>query len=136
MAQIFNVFLESMKNMAGLMLSADWNEITLQSISVAVLHINPKGLIHQVNRFASDLFHLAPERFVGMALSELLEDTPKILTQLLTSFQRSDVTTLPSVSICTSRDLKAREDAKVTITVVPVTGQSPGYVLVLHPLNS
>ena len=131
-----STLLSALEGLGGVLLEADLNVLSLQYIEIAVLHINRKGLIHQTNKFACELLHLLPERIVGMALSELLEDTPQLLFQVLAAMETEEVTELRSVSICTSRDdLSRLTQAKVKLTLAPVSGASPGYILLLTPCN-
>jgi PAS domain-containing protein len=134
-SQTLVTILSTMEGLSGVLLEADMNALSLQYVETALLLLNRKGFISQTNRFACELLGLAPERIVGMTLTELLEDTPQLLLQLMAALDSQEVTAFKSVSICISKDdLRRRKEATVRATLVPVTGKNPGCLLLLYPL--
>lgn len=134
-SQVLAALLTTMEGLSGLLLEADINALSLQCIETAVICLNRKGLISQTNKFACDLLGLVPERLVGMAISELLEDNPQLILQITAGIDSAQVTTLKSVSICVNKDdLRRKRDLNVRMTLVPVAGKVPGCLLLLYPL--
>ena len=134
-SRVLDALLTTMEGLSGLLLEADINVLSLQYIEIAVIFLNRKGLISQSNKFASELLGIVPERLVGMAISELFEETPQLILQITAGLDSAEVTTLKSVSISPNKDdFRRKRDLTVRMTLVPVTCQSPGCLLLLYPL--
>ena len=135
MAEVLNVLLAAGDNLEGVLLNADFNELCMQAVAVAVIQVNTQGLLQKVNRFAAEMFHLTPERMVGMTITELLADSEELLSDFQNATIRSGNAHLKDRKLCLSRENKAKSEVKVTCDILKLEGLAGGccFVLLLQP---
>ena len=136
-AEVLTRLLETSDNLEGVLLNSDFNELCVQAVKVAILHVNSKGLLQKVNHCAADVFQLTPERMVGMTFSELLADSPDLLADLKEAVGRSTVHSARNRRLVVMKDSKRRTEAVVQVTICPLlsVADGPAFMIMLTPAS-
>ena len=135
MSQVLNVLLDAGDNLEGVLLNADFNELCMQAVAVAVVQVNTQGLLQKVNRCAADMFSLTPERMVGMTVAELLSESADLLADFQTAVSRGTSGHFKDRKLCLTSEHKAKSELKVTYSIMKLEGLAGGscFVLLLQP---
>jgi PAS domain-containing protein len=118
-------------NLEGLLTDSDFNELCLQAVNEAILHVNMNGVLHKVNRYAAELFQLTAERMVGMTITELLSENPEILSEFEKTVKRQASTQMKA-NLTVSRETQTALRLVVNVSFVLMKGQHSSYVLLLR----
>lgn len=135
MAQVLNVLLDAGDNFEGLLLNADFNELCMQVVAVAVVQVNTQGLLQKVNRYAAEMFSLTPERMVGMTVAELLSESADLLADFQSAVNRGNSVNLKDRKLYLTSEHRPRSALTVTCSIVKLEGLAGGdcFVLLLQP---
>jgi len=134
-AEVLSRLLDTADNLEGVLLNADFNELCVQAVKVAILHVNSQGLLQKVNHCAADVFQLTPERMVGMTLSELLADSPDLMVDFREAVGRSTAHSGKNRRLVVVKESKRRAEARVEVTICPLlnVADGPAFLLLLTP---
>ena len=133
MATVIGKLLEAGDNLEGVLMNADFNELCVQAVKVAILHVNSQGLLQKANQCAVEVFQLTPERMTGMTLTELLSDSPDIMSDFQSAVSKVSVHSVKSRRLVISRDHRHRSETVVNVTILPLLGlvDGPAFVVML-----
>ncbi|CAG9334189.1 unnamed protein product [Blepharisma stoltei] len=137
-ASVISVLLESSDNFEGLLLNSDVNELCLQAVREAILHVNSQGLLQKVNRYAAELFKLSPERMTGATISEIFEHSPDLLSKFLEAVKKQNSVTLKNQKLVVSRNSGELKWININVSFVMMGGLEDGgsFVILIQPISA
>lgn len=136
MASVIEVILDSSDNFEGLLLNSDVNELCLQAVREAIIHVNSQGLLQKVNRYAAELFKLSPERMTGATVSEIFEHSPEILSKFLDAVKNQTSVSVKNQKLVVSRNTNELKWVNINASFVMMGGLEDGgsYIILIQPL--
>jgi len=137
MAEILSKLFESADNLEGLLLSCDFNELCLQAVRQAIIHVNSEGFLQKVNRFAAEMFSLSPEKIVGATVSEIFEHSPELLEKFVKTTHYQTTSTFNEQKLVVARNNKDPKTIKVDASFILIgeLGEGSSYLILLTPVS-
>mmetsp|Transcript_18610 Transcript_18610/g.33630 ORF Transcript_18610/g.33630 Transcript_18610/m.33630 type:complete len:653 (+) Transcript_18610:32-1990(+) len=135
LAGLIDLLFNATDNLEGLLTDADFNELCLQAVQEAIIHVNIKGVLHKVNRFAAELFQLTAERMVGMTISELLSENADILNEFEKLVKKQVSGQLNKATLIISRETQSQLKLCVNMSFVMMRGEHTSYVLLFQVVS-
>jgi PAS domain-containing protein len=128
LAEIVRIALEAVNNLGGLLITADINELCVQIVNEAIVHVNGEGIVQKINQAAAEVLKTRPEKIIGANLNEAFENFPEVISEFALCVKEKREKSMKKVQ-------SRKKNYEVSFILVESMEEVPSYLIIISNLR-